>query len=170
MAKIIHALFGTIDTSDREHPCATSADYQGRTIDIDLHLEDDELRPADLEAEALRPLLGLVDDLAPLDAAARLAIAADATRGDEAAAALYASHHLEQLSDPQLAMLLPRAPKPLTAGALLERLQLVRVGVYPASQDSPVLLDYSIDPDVTDYLLCVSFDPHGKVIAVEMES
>jgi hypothetical protein len=170
MTKLTHALFGPIDTADREHPCATSADFQGRSIDVDLHLEDDELGAADLEAEALRPVLGLVDDLAPLDAAARRAIAADATRGDEAAAALYASHHLEQLSDPQLAMLLPRAPRPVTPAAFLERLQLVRVGVYPASKDAPVLLDYSIDPDVTDHLLCVSFDLQGKVVAVEMES
>ena len=41
---------------------------------------------------------------------------------------------------------------------LLSRLFLVRVGLYPEDEDQRLLLDYSIDPDVTDYVLSVSFN------------
>ena len=43
-------------------------------------------------------------------------------------------------------------------GPLLSRLVLVRVGLYPEDEDQRILLDYSIGPDVTDYLLSVSFN------------
>ena len=52
---------------------------------------------------------------------------------------------------------------------MLSRLVLVRVGLYPES-DAPVLLDYSIDPEETNYILCVYVDVSGQPTDVSIES
>lgn len=54
-------------------------------------------------------------------------------------------------------------PEAITLELLLARLQLCRVGVYPQDPDASLVLDYSINRDVTNYLLAVSFDGHGAV-------
>lgn len=101
-----------------------------------------------------------VRDLEPLDRAARATILSDAQSGDaDAASILYLTHHYDVLSPEDYRRLFGViAPDFINPQPLLSRLVLVRVGFYPEQDDRRILLDYSIDPDATDYLLCVHFD------------
>ena len=84
---------------------------------------------------------------------------------------LYLTHHHEELPPEDYRRLFGvSAPDLANPQPLLSRMALVRVGLYPENDDRRILLDYSIDPDTTNYLLCVAFNSVGKPVAVDLES
>jgi len=141
--------------------------FRGRIVTVDLTIEE-----PGVPASVLGELPQSLGDLEPLDRAARAAILSDAKSGDDdAASMLYLTHHHEVLSPEDYHRLFGVAAPDLTnPEPLLSRLALVRVGLYPEQEDRRILLDYSIDPDTTNYLLCVSFDDDSQPIAVDLES
>jgi hypothetical protein len=44
------------------------------------------------------------------------------------------------------------------------------VGLYPADETRTAVFDYTLDGDVTDYLVVVCFGADGEVASVDMES
>lgn len=166
MANIEHPILGSIDPSVPGFWDATVT-FDGRDVEFDLTVDGSGLTPADIGSLPRR-----VEDLAPLDHAARLAILEDARSGDDdSAATLYLTHHHDALPGADFARLFGTdTPDLAEPDALLSRLVLIRVGLYPENEDRPFLLDYSIDPDATNYLLSVSFDSNRQPFAVDLES
>ena len=166
MAKAVHPILGAIDTSAPGFWDATIA-FGGRTVTVDLTIDS-----SDVSAALIEDLPQTSNDLEPLDRIARVEILRDAQSGDDdAAAALYLTHHRDVLPPGEFQRLFGTAdPDPANAEALLSRLVLVRVGFYPENEKSRVLFDYSIDSEATNYLLCVSFDSRGQPTAVDLES
>ena len=166
MAQVTHPILGAIDPTA---PGFWDVDvtFGGRTVTVDLTIEESELPPS-----VLRELPQSLRDLEALDRAARAAILSDAQSGDDdAASALYLTHHYEVLSSEDYQRLFGvSAPDLANPQPTLSRLALVRVGLYPEQERRRILLDYSIDPDATNYILCVSFDSNGEPIAVDLES
>lgn len=162
----IHSLFGQIDPATPGFWDATLT-LGGRDITVDLTIDSPGLTEQDLHDLPQKP-----EDLVALDRAARIAILSDADSGDDdSASTLYLSHHESELPVADLQRLFG-TDKPSAADpeAMFSRLILVRVGLYPEDEDRRVLLDYSIDPNVTQYLLTVSFDSNRDPIAVDLES
>jgi len=110
-------------------------------------------------------MLPLVREPEKFDTLARAAMVADLD--NEMGAGLYVSHHLEEVPAATVATWFPGVAR-VAPKAFLARLQLQRIGLYP--ENGTAVLDYSIDPEVTQYLLVVSFDRRGKVTGVAMES
>jgi hypothetical protein len=166
MAKVTHPLLGTIEPSAPGY-WEVDLPFGGRELTLDLTIEE-----SGLPASALQELPQSVTDLEPLDRAARAAILADARSGDEdAASVMYLTHHQDVLEPEEYQRAFGvSAPDLADPEPLLSRLALVRVGLYPEEDERRILLDYSIDPDTTNYLLCVSFDEDGEVVAVDLES
>jgi hypothetical protein len=55
---------------------------------------------------------------------------------------------------------------------VLRSLQLVHIAFYAERDDDGdafAVFDYSISPDDSEYLLVVSFDIQGDVVAIDME-
>ena len=166
MGNVIHPILGAIDPSSPGF-CDATITFAGRGVFFDLTIDGEELTAADLA-----DLPQQVEELESLDRAARLAILEDARSGDEDGAAfLYVTHHQKVLSAGEFQRLfgIDRAVQGNLA-PLLSRLALVRVGLYPEDEDQRILLDYSIDPDVTDYLLSVSFNLKRQPTGVSLES
>jgi Protein of unknown function (DUF2004) len=140
--------------------------YAGRSLSVGLTLEQSDTPP-----DLLRDVLKRADNLVDFDAAARLAITEDVTESDDSAARLYVDHHLAECSKPDLerAFVSP-VPDDISHELFLSHLVLVRVGIYPEQDEAQILLDYSIGYDLTNYILCVSFNSNGQVEAVDMES
>ncbi len=81
------------------------------------------------------------------------------------------THHQRLLSSTDFARLFGTdRPDLQNLEPLLSRLILVRVGLYPEDEDQRILLDYAIDPDVTDYRLSVSFNLKRQPTGVDLES
>ena len=166
MPTVLHPILGELDPSAPGF-WDTTLTFAGRTITFDLTIDGSGLTGPDLN-----DLPRQLEDLVPFYRAARFAILRDAqARDDDAASTLYLTHHGSELPTADLQRLFG-TDKPGSADpeAMLSRLVLVRVGLYPEHEDRRVLLDYSIDPDVTHYLLCVSFDAARQPTAVALES
>jgi hypothetical protein len=166
MANVLHPILGVIDLST---PGSWDAkvNFGSRAVTFDLNFDG-----SDVTVAQINDLPRELEDLEPLDRAARLAIVQDAQSGDdESAATLYITHHHSEFSPAEFTRLFGTDRPNLTDCApLLSRLALVRVGLYPESEHRPILLDYSIGRDATNYLLCVSFDWSREPTAVDMES
>jgi hypothetical protein len=163
---VLHPILGELDPS--APGCwEASITLGGRAVEFDLTINGSGLTEADLE-----DLPQKAEDVVALDRAARRAMLRDARSGDEdSSAMLYLTHHEEVLPETDRQRLFgTTTPGSANVEAMLSRMVLVRVGLFPEYEDPRVVLDYSIDPTVTDYLLCVSFDAAGKPTAVDMES
>ena len=165
MGSVQHPVLGAIDPSTPGDWDGTQA-FAGRSVRFTLTIDG-----PDVSAEVLTRLFARVEDLGALDKAARHAILGDADSGEEYGAVLYVSHHLEVLADDELHKIFGTTDRSqLTPAVVLSRLVLVRVGLYPEDEDAPLLLDYSVAPEITDHLLCVRYDARGDVTDVAMES
>ena len=166
MGNVIHPILGAIDPSSPGFWDATIT-FAGRGVFFDLTIDGEELTAADLaDFRSSRR------SWSHSTRAARLAILEDAQSGDEDAAAfLYVTHHQKVLSPDDFRRLFGTDRPDLgNLQPLLSRLVLVRVGLYPEDEDQRILLDYSIGPDVTDYLLSVSFNLKRQPTGVDLES
>jgi hypothetical protein len=120
----------------------------GVSVEIDLEGDEDLLNQ-------------LVERLPDLVRAARAAV----TSGEHEAAALYARHHLAELTADDWECLGQEPPG--SEEELLARLVPVSVWGDP---DDGVTLDLSIGAEVTDYVLGVTFDAEWAVADVALES
>jgi hypothetical protein len=136
-------------------------------VDVDLNVDR-----GPKSDEALATLLARLDAIKDFDAAARTALSRDASEGGEdAPTQLYVEHHRDELPDADLERVFGSKNRDLVdASSVLSKLLLVRVGLYPQNAEYQLLLDYSIGPEITDYLLCVAFDAEGKLHALDLES
>jgi hypothetical protein len=113
-----------------------------------------------LSAHSLERVARFAGDLAAFDRQARAAIREDHDSGDQdAAVPMYLDHHRDLLDGD--------APE---LDTLLGQLRLCHVGLHPDEPDAVAVFDYSIDEELTQYLLVVTFDDEGAVVAVDMES
>lgn len=87
------------------------------------------------------------------------------TEEDEYGATLFVSHHLDEIEssywEERFQSASPRPSQILDA--------LVLRTDFEDDQDID-MFDFTLPGDVTDYVICVSFDEHGKVEEISMES
>lgn len=76
----------------------------------------------------------------------------------------YVDHHLDLNEDD--------TEKDITKkqNDFLDEVHLKRVGFYPDEDDHFVIFDYTIDQDLTDYLIVVHFQKSGHFLSLTMES
>jgi hypothetical protein len=53
---------------------------------------------------------------------------------------------------------------------MLSKLHLVRVGLYPDSEDEFAIFDYSIGQELTQYLVVINTNEDGEIDYMTMES
>lgn len=165
MSTVQHTHLGTIDPAAPGFWEATFS-YHDRDVVFELTLEKTGLGP-----EVIENLFRRTDDLESLDGLAVTAIRRDAKDGEDAAAGTYAEHHLQELPDDHLEALFGTTQRDrIAAEMLLSRLHIVRVALFPEETDGPIQIDYSLGEDITNYVLCVTFDRKGKPCAVDFES
>ena len=52
---------------------------------------------------------------------------------------------------------------------LLNKLHLIRVGIYPEGEEFAVF-DYTVNPDLTNFVIAVNTDENGNLDYITMES
>ncbi|MGV3530775.1 MAG: hypothetical protein ACO1QR_00285 [Chthoniobacteraceae bacterium] len=87
-------------------------------------------------------------------------------KGDEYGATLFVSHHLKELEESYWEQRVQKSsPEPADVLDLL-----IRSPYWNAEEDGIDQIDFTLPDDVTNYVLCVEFDPAGKVEQIVMES
>jgi len=164
MNQYLLTVFGSIPLDAPEEFYDGEAVVNGQNISLDLNLEGPSIAPERLDG--VRRMLG---SLPEQDACNRQWMEEALADGEEDTIRMYIDHHLE------LAGAEPEDADPLAApdsrdAHFIRRLQLVRVGFYPDSDEGYTLFDYSIDPALTDYLIVVRVDAYGELEYLALES
>jgi hypothetical protein len=160
MDGMTHPVLGEVEVGDVGGPSwDATVEWAGHRVEL-------VFRPGDapLDASQVQVLADLAARLADLDRSSRLAMRHD---HGEYGLGLYFEHHRDELGEAGLAAALGIAA-PVNAEQFIEALRLSYVSVGP--DEPPMTLDYTIDTDLTNYVLAVSMNNDGEVVAIVMES
>ena len=145
---------------------AFQLDYLSHSVRLDFTVQGETLSQKSIDTVST-----FVADLAAFDQRARRAINNEQELGGECAVQEYIDHHLEQFSKPQLLQSFGTEDAVAVSPALfLSKLRLHRIGLYPEDSEEPAIFDYTIDRELTDYVVVVRFNVQGNAFAVDMES
>ncbi len=164
---IEHDFFGLIDeTASGGLVWGDSTELGDQVVQLELQADSE----ASVTEYALDAAAAIVHALEGFDARARDALIAQLSERASATTS-YVDYHVDEMGESLIDLLVHNSGDiPVD---VLRSLQLVRVALFPAHSDEEEVFatfDYSISPDDTDYLLVVSFDIRGDVVAVEMQN
>ena len=116
-------------------------------------------------------LLERLGDLEALTADARAALAAEHRAGGESVVELYRAHHAEELEADEIEACFGGEDAWRTEIAVfLEHCALTGVAVLLAGDEPSLMVDLQLGGEMTDQVLCVTWDPDGRLLHVDMES
>lgn len=140
--------FGQINLAALEEYYDTSIDFNGREIEIDLNFENKTIDKKQMDI--VKSFLENIDNF---DKKNKKYIEKDFKDEDGDTVKTYLEHHIEEIDKASLGKLIDFSNKSIDPERqLMKSLQLVRVGLYPDSEDQFAIFDYSIGRDLTDYL------------------
>lgn len=166
MANIHLPHFGTIDPSSLEEYYEAEIDFNGTNIQVDLNFDETTIEPKRLDI-----IKKFIENIRIHDLNNKKHIESDYNSAAEGTVKFYVEHHLEELGENELAPLInTAAPSAEQQKQLVKKLQLVRLGLYPASAGQFATFDYSIGTEITDQLLVIFTDENGNLDYITMES
>ncbi|MFZ4930397.1 DUF2004 domain-containing protein [Chryseobacterium sp. Mn2064] len=166
MPEYILPHFGTLSTDNLEEYYNINIECNGKEIQIDLNFEDNNITTTQLDK-----VKSYLENLEKFDKLNKAYIVEDYHDEDGDTVRFYLEHHLEEVEKEELSTLINFEDKNTQPDQqLLTKLELVRVGIYPDSEDHFAISDYSIGKDVTDYLVVINTDENGQLDYMAMES
>ncbi|MEO7488960.1 MAG: DUF2004 domain-containing protein [Ferruginibacter sp.] len=166
MAAYLLPPFGQIYLTNLEAYYDATINYDGKGIELDLNFENKTSDSKQMDA-----VKGFIDRIAEFDKKNRKYIDKDYTDDEGDTVKLYVQHHLEDIGKVELSKLVDFDNNAISSEQqLVKALHLVRVGLYPDSEDQFAIFDYSIGRDLTDYLVVINTDKNGKLDYMTMES
>ena len=110
-------------------------------------------------------------DLEALSADAREALAAEHRTAEESVVELYRAHHAEELEADEIEACFGDGDAWRTEiTVFLEHCALTGVAILLAGDEPGLMVDLQLGGEMTDQVLCVTWDPAGRVLHVDMES
>lgn len=156
--------FGELDTEKLDSYYDVDIDFEDRTIQLDLNFEEETIDPKRLDL-----VKSFITRLSEFNKQNLVSIHEDFDDGDTVKE--YIEHHIQELASEDLAALIDRNNKKVSPDIqLLAKLQLVRVGLYPGSDEQFATFDYSIGQELTNYLVVLFTNEKGELDYMTMES
>jgi hypothetical protein len=158
--------FGPLDPESLDAYYDVEMAFNNRTIEVDLNFENNTIDPKRLET-----VLRFIENIRIFDINNKGYIAKDYNNEDGDTVKDYLQHHLQELGIAELGSLMdPGTKKDTYEKQLLQKLHLVRVGIYPDSEDQFAIFDYSLGKDITNYLVVIFTDENGNLDYMTLES
>lgn len=160
--------FGTIDFENLERDYSADITLSNDQIVLELNLLDNMVSIEQLDA--IKTFLNNLEHI--LQKPKTYLVHASEDSSDEAVE-LYADHHLEEFDNETLKEILTDThPDNDLKTALIKALRPVRISIdiEDTKVEPTVLIDYSIDPDQTQYILACEISLNGAVLSTTMES
>jgi hypothetical protein len=127
------------------------------------------LMKSQLEIDKLEKINSWLADIQKLDKLGLTTIKEDYISGNTVKE--YIDHHIEELDSDDLKALLKQAKEGKTKEEkLLHSIKLKRIGFYPQTEERFINLDYTLDSDLTDYLVVLDFTEDGNLHYITLES
>ncbi len=166
MATIKLPHFGILDPASVKEYYDVDIEFNGSEVEIDLNFEKNSI-----DVKRLETVKQFIENLRIHDLNNKKYIQQDFDDEDGDTVRFYLNHHLEELASDDIADLVGSNVKSTEqAGRLLNKLQLVRVSLYPDSEDQFAIFDYSIGKELTNYLVVINTDENGNLDYMTMES
>ncbi|MFT2815978.1 DUF2004 domain-containing protein [Leifsonia sp. A12D58] len=165
---IEHDYFGLLGSDDEgEIYWSDTAELGDQSVDIDVTSPDE----ASVAAESLDIAAGMINAIEELDSQVRESLVADLS-ADGSMTSQYIEQTLDDMDPGAVddAIIWDSGDRQID---FLRSIQLQRITFMPHNNgvdERFALMEYSISPDDTDYVLMVTIDVHGDTLAVAMES
>ncbi|HEV8506543.1 MAG TPA: DUF2004 domain-containing protein [Chitinophagaceae bacterium] len=158
--------FADIDTNILEEYYDVDIDFNGQEIQIDLNFENKSIDPNRLDI-----VKRFIENISEFDEKNKKYIEQDYDDDDCDTVKTYIEHHLEEVGKDELADLVNFDDETISPEIqLMNSLRLVRVGLYPDSEDQFAIFDYSIGQDLTQYIVVINTNENGDLDYMTMES
>ena len=113
----------------------------------------------------------IIDNITRLDKQNKVYIDNDFNDEDGDTVRFYLEHHLEEVDKEELSTLIDFDDKSTEPEKqLLDKLRLVRIGLYPDNDENFAVFDYSLGESFTNYLVVINLNIKGKLDYMTMES
>ena len=166
MAKYSLAHFGELDSENLENYYEVDIEFNAQEIQIDISFENSRI-----DTKRLDIVKEYIADISKFDKKNKQYIDQDYADEGSDTVRTYVEHHLEEISKEELSDLVDfDNEKTSPENQLLNSLRLVRVCLYPDSEDQFAIFDYSIGRDLTQYLVVINTDENGNLDYMTMES
>ena len=166
MSKYTLPHFGEIDTTKLEEYYDTEIEFNEEEISLDLNFEDESIDTNKLDA-----IKKMIESLSNYDKQNKKFIEEDYKDEKQDTVRTYIEHHLEEIDEDELSEIIDVSNKSVKKEIqMMKALHLVRVGFYPHGEEIFATFDYSLDQDITNYLVVINLDENGKLVYMTMES
>lgn len=166
MAKYILPHFGQLDSEDLEEYYDVTIKLTDTDVQVDLNFGSKKCDLSRLEIAKK-----FIEQLADFDFKNRKYIEQDYQDEDADTLKTYIDYHIEELGEDELNEIIdPNNKKISKEQQMLKKLHLVRMGLYPDSEDQFAIFDYTIGSDITDHLVVLFTDESGNLDYITMES
>ncbi len=166
MAKYILPHFGQIDSEKLDEYYDVSINFHDSEIQIDLNFGSSAI-----DTNRLDIAKRFIEQIADFDFKNKKYIEQDFKDNNSDTVREYIDHHLEELGEDELSELIDPTKKKISKQEqMLKKLTLVRMGLYPDSDDQFAIFDYSIGQEITQYLVILFVDEFGNLDYITMES
>ncbi len=157
-------LIGFIDIASLEILYTGAGELNGKNFSIDLNFDNNIT-----STETADSIRHFIDNIRIHDINNRKKIEFDFFEEDTVAE--FIDHHVVELSTADIAELIGKNVKPeLQPEALLKKMRLIRVGIYPESKEQFAIFDYSFGDELTDQIIAIDTDNNGNFIQLNWES
>ena len=158
--------FGQLATENLEEYYDVDIVFNGNEIQIDLNFENKAIDIATMDK-----VKNFIENIEKFDNLNKTYILDDYNDEEGDTVKFYLEDHLEEIGKDELSTLINFDDTTIELEQqLLAKLKLVRVGLYPESEDNFAIFDYSIGQDITNYLVVINTDENGQLEYMTMES
>lgn len=161
-------LLGELDLTLLEEHYDADMELEGHRFRIDLNFEHESIA-----ANRMEIVKKFLAELAELNAAnlatIRSGLKTESSLDGPGVVRFYIEHHLEVMDKGELSKIILNDKKLSPEEQMLAKLHLVRVGLYP-DKGTFAVFDYSIGPDLTQYLIVMNMNEKGALDSMTMES
>ncbi len=158
--------FGQLATENLEEYYDVDIEFNGNEIQIDLNFENKAIDIATMDK-----VKNFIENIEKFDNLNKTYILDDYNDEEGDTVKFYLEDHLEEIGKDELSTLINFDDTTIELEQqLLAKLKLVRVGLYPESEDNFAIFDYSIGQDITNYLVVINTDENGQLEYMTMES
>lgn len=166
MAEYTLPHFGKLTIENLEEYYDVDIMFNGNEIQIDLNFDNKAI-----DIVTMDKVKNFIENIEKFDKLNKTYILDDYNDEEGDTVKFYLKEHLEDFGKEGLSTIINFDDKTIEPEKqLLAKLKLVRVGLYPESEDNFAIFDYSIGQEITNYLVVINTDENGQLEYMTMES